>query len=77
MRDSNKRQRPLLAGLVGLGLLAATCGTGCQVDVGGQILPSPWYMGDDVQYFPSGSEFKHAEEAAVMKEYAEQQALQQ
>jgi hypothetical protein len=45
-------------------LIAAT---GCQVDVGGQTLPSPWFMTDDVQYFPAGPEFKLSREAAALK----------
>jgi cytochrome P450 len=52
-------------------LLAATCmvSTGCQITAGGQTLPSPYYMDDDVQYFPPGSEFKLAREEAAMKAY--------
>jgi len=45
--------------------------TGCQMDIGGQTLPSPYYIYDDVQYFPSGPEFKLSREAAAMKAYAE------
>jgi hypothetical protein len=77
MRDSNNRHRPLRTALLALGLLAGTCAAGCQVDVGGQVLPSPWYMGDDVQYFPTGPEFKHAQEAAVLKQAAQEQSLRQ
>jgi len=51
--------------LMGLGLLAAGL-TGCQVDVGGQTLPSAYYMSDDVQYFPAGPEFILTNEAAAM-----------
>jgi hypothetical protein len=51
---------------VGLALLAAAT-TGCQIDVSGQTLPSPYYLQDDVQYFPAGPEFKLAKEAAAMK----------
>ena len=47
-------------------LLATLSATGCQVDIGGQTLPSPYYMSDDVQYFPPGHEFKLANEAAAM-----------
>ncbi len=43
-------------GICGVGLLCAGL-TGCQVSVGGQTLPSPYYIFDDVQYFPSGHEF--------------------
>ena len=35
------------------GIAVAAC-TGCQVDVGGQTLPSPYYLQDDIQYFPAG-----------------------
>ncbi len=41
--------------------------SGCQVDVGGQTLPSPYYMQDDVQYHAPGPEFKLAREAAALK----------
>lgn len=50
-----------------LSLLAALCATGCQVEVGGQTLPSPYWLSDDVQYFPPGAEFKLANEAAALK----------
>jgi hypothetical protein len=50
----------------GLALLAAAT-TGCQIDVSGQTLPSPYYLQDDVQYFPAGPEFKLAKEAAALK----------
>ena len=63
--------------LLGLGLLAAVGLTGCQVEVGGQVLPSPYYMSDDVQYFPPGPEFKLAREAAAIRQAAEEEALQQ
>jgi hypothetical protein len=76
MSNSNNQPRPLPAVLLGVGLLAVTCATGCQVDVGGQTLPSAYYMSDDVQYFPPGPEFKLAREAAMMRQHAQQQALQ-
>jgi hypothetical protein len=61
----------------GLGLSALlTANTGCQVTVAGQTLPSPYYMTDDVQYFPPGPEFKLQREAAAQKAYKEEQALQ-
>ncbi len=75
--SGSKRGKCLLGrGLVGLSLLAALALTGCQVDVGGQTLPSPYYMSDDVQYFAPGPEFKLAREAAAQKAYAQEQALQ-
>ncbi|MFH1269290.1 MAG: hypothetical protein ABIK89_26480 [Planctomycetota bacterium] len=75
MSGSNKRRRPLRLVLAGLGLLAALGSTGCQVDVGGQTLPSPYYMQDDVQYFPPGPEFKLAREAAAMKTARQEEQL--
>jgi hypothetical protein len=43
-----------------LGLFAVTTlGSGlvgCQTTVGGQTLPSAYYLRDDVQYFPAGPE---------------------
>ena len=41
--------------------------TGCQVSVGGQTLPSPYFLDDDIQYFPRGPEFKLTREAAALK----------
>lgn len=70
MSASNPRVRttnrcPLLAlalvAVAGIGL------TGCQVDVGGQTLPSAYYLQDDIQYFPAGPEFKLSKEAAALK----------
>jgi hypothetical protein len=56
--------------LWGIGLaVVALSSTGCQGVYNGQTLPSPWYIGDDIQYFPPGPEFKLAREAAAMKAY--------
>lgn len=64
------------AALCGCGLFAAlSTTTGCQVSVGGQMLPSPWYHTDDVQYHAPSSEFKLSKEAAALKAYkADQEA---
>jgi hypothetical protein len=62
--------------LLALGLLAGVGLTGCQVETGGQTLPSPYYLNDDVQYHPPGTEFKLAKEAAAMKAYSQDQAQQ-
>jgi hypothetical protein len=53
----------------GLGL------TGCQVDIGGQTLPSPYWVTDDVQYFPPGHEFKLQKEADAMSAAERERAL--
>ena len=50
---------------------ALTLFTGCQVEMAGQTLPSPYYLSDDIQYYAPGPEFKLAREAAAMKEQAE------
>ncbi len=75
MNGSKRGKRLLGSGLIGLGLVAALGLTGCQVDMNGQTLPSPYYHSDDVQYFAPGSEFKLAREAAAQKAYTQEQAL--
>jgi hypothetical protein len=52
-------------GLLLAGSLAGS--TGCQVSVAGQTLPSPYYLTDDVQYFPAGPENKLSNETAALK----------
>ncbi len=61
--------------LGGMALLVALTATGCQVDVGGQTLPSGYYLTDDVQYFAPGPQQKLAREAAAQRAYREEQAL--
>jgi len=46
--------------------------TGCQSQIGGQTLPSPHYLTDDVQYFAPTGEMPLQREAAVMQEYKAQ-----
>src|SRR3954470_7171278 len=48
-----------------VGPALALC-TGCQVDVSGQTLPSPYHLTDDVQYYAPGPEFKLANEATAL-----------
>jgi hypothetical protein len=55
------------AAVLGLGL-AAMSATGCQGTYAGQTLPSPYYLHDDIQYFPPGPEFKLSREAAALAE---------
>jgi hypothetical protein len=47
--------------------------TGCQMDIAGQTLPSPYYQSDDVQYYAPGPEFKLSREAAALKEQSANQ----
>lgn len=76
MRESNT-SKSSWRGLLLLAAVSVVPAIGCQVDVGGQTLPSGYYLSDDVQYFPPGPEFKLAKEAAAMKTYAEEQAAEQ
>jgi hypothetical protein len=62
--------------LCSVGLLVIAAATGCQVDIGGQMHPSPYYLTDDVQYFAPAQEFKLSKEAAALKQYAAEQQLQ-
>jgi hypothetical protein len=71
MKGSTDRGSFLTAVLIGLTLFATIGLSGCQSDIGGQTLPSPYYMSDDVQYFPHPT-FKLAREAAAQKAAAEQ-----
>ena len=52
--------------------LAGIASTGCQVDVAGQTLPSPYFLQDDIQFFPAGPEFKLSNEAAALKAFHEE-----
>jgi hypothetical protein len=69
MTGENNHRHPWKALLLCMGALFTLGVTGCQVDVGGQTLPSPYYLTDDVQYFPTGPEMKLSREAAAMKAY--------
>jgi hypothetical protein len=75
MNLSNITSRRARGTLCGLALLALVGAAGCQVDVGGQTLPSPYYLTDDVQYFNPGPEFKLSREAAALKAAREEEAL--
>jgi len=63
-RNQNVTAKSLVLGCAAMAVLSAT---GCQVALNGQTLPSPYYLQDDVQYFPSGPEFKLPREAAALR----------
>ncbi len=65
---ANKATHWTRAVLLGVGVVALSA-TGCQTHIGGQTLPSPYYLTDDVQYFAPGSENKLASESAAMMAY--------
>jgi len=73
-RPHSRRTIKLFAGLM---VLASLATTGCQMDIAGQTLPSPYYLTDDVQYYAPGPEFKLAREAAALKEQSANQISQQ
>lgn len=73
--NANNSKHWTKAVLLGVGL-AALSATGCQSHVGGQSLPSPYYLMDDVQYFSPDSENKLSREAAAMKAFAADQSAQ-
>lgn len=62
----------LLAGprfaLLGCALLGMTS-VGCQTTIGGQTLPSAYYLQDDVQYFPKGPEFRLSRQVEALEAY--------
>ncbi len=71
--SSSHSQRRLSTMLCGLVVLVSLATTGCQMDIAGQTLPSPYYLTDDVQYYAPGPEFKLAREAAALKEQSAKQ----
>ena len=73
-----------IEGAVGRKLAVVTClvtamtSTGClrmaagpfpQTTIGGQTLPSAYYLEDDVQYFPSGPETKLSNQIRAIEKY--------
>ena len=76
MKPTSNRRSAVHSIACSLGLLVACAATGCQVDVGGQTLPSPYYLDDDVQYFAPGPEFKLSREADALKQSREKAVLE-
>jgi len=62
--------------MIGLALncLATCLSSGCQTTIGGQTLPSAYYLRDDVQYFPSGPETQLPLARQAMEDYKAGQA---
>ena len=52
-----------------LGVVSMAGSTGCQISAGGQTLPSPYYIEDDVQYFRSGPDFILSREHEVQEKF--------
>ena len=71
-RPTNYRSRKLI--VWGMALCGCLGLTGCMAEYSGQNLPSPYYLSEQIQYFPAGPEFKLTREAAAQKEYRDSQA---
>ena len=71
-KHSNRRFGSVLCILAAFAMCGAT---GCQVSLNGQTLPSPYYLQDDIQYYPSGPEFKLPREAAALQAARAQEKL--
>jgi hypothetical protein len=67
MSRTGFQARKRVGTLATLAVAALPALVGCTVDVGGQTLPSPYWLTDDVQYFAPGTEFKLPREAAAMQ----------
>lgn len=55
--------------LAGVGL-ALSLLSGCQTNVAGMTLPSPWYLQHPPQYIPPSPPFSHSRELARQEEIA-------
>ncbi len=68
MERTNIKSRWLIGGVMSI-LAAGALGllTGCQMTQNGQTLPSPYYLDNQIQYFPAGNEFQFQGEVDRMK----------
>lgn len=55
--------------LVLAGMLVSGGLCGCQTQMGGQTLPSAYYLRDDVQFFPAGPEMQLPNLRQALEEY--------
>ncbi|MFH5805246.1 hypothetical protein [Alienimonas sp. DA493] len=67
---TSRTARALAASVALCGGAVASLGlTGCQASMAGQTLPSPYYLRDDVQFFPAGPEFQFPNQVRAIEEY--------
>lgn len=67
MKTLRLSARPIVAFL---GCALATCTfVGCQSSVGGQTLPSAYYLRDDLQYYPAGPEDQLTNQRNSIEQY--------
>lgn len=55
--------------ILGCLLLAGTASGCLQTSVGGQTLPSAYYLADDIQYFPAGPETRLPNQRRALERY--------
>ena len=60
---------PKLALLASAAFSVAASGCSLQTQVGGQTLPSAYYLTDDIQYFPAGPEFLLPNQVQALEQY--------
>ncbi len=66
--SKNKQSKAWAYAMLGMLLVGGIApSVGCQVSVAGQTLPSPYYLLDDVQYYPAGPQNKLANETAALE----------
>ena len=66
--ERNIRNRWIIGGLMAvLASGALTALTGCQLTQNWQTLPSPYYLDNQIQYFPAGHEVQFQGEVDRMK----------
>lgn len=64
--------------LLVVGGLITVTSTGClQTTIGGQTLPSAYYLDDDVQYYPMGPEQKLSNQIRALERYKSERAASQ
>lgn len=72
-RSQNWWSRELILGGC---LVLSAVSSGCfQTTVGGQTLPSAYYLDDDVQYFPMGSEQRLSNQIRAVERYRAEQEV--
>lgn len=60
-------RRLMFLALIGSMTLGCLGSIGCATSRNGQTLPSPHYLNNGIQYFPSGPEFLLSQEAAQLE----------
>ncbi len=62
-----------IVSLIVITALLSSLNIGCQSTIGGQTLPSPYYLEDDVQYFPAGPQQPLYQESAALQKASEEE----